>query len=360
MLSHRERIAATLRGEQTDRVALLGGWVIGDAHQCALAGCTSEQYWQSPERWAVEGMRRLGVDGMIDLIVPERPGDYRHGLTRESFEHYKEGFRSPEDVLAYVRAQPDAAEAARRFDAAHWRDEIKAEVLFRQQLMGDIVYLPTLWEVVHPRFEWYPLFGYESYLMFLQLYPEEAERLFAADVEVNRRKGQMVVELYRELEMIPLTLIGTDICGKNGPVVSPALLRQVYFPHVRRALEPLVEAGVRTVWHSDGYIHPLIDDLLACGVSGFQGFQEEYGVDIASIAARRTLTGDRLTIFAGPSSAATLAFGTVEEVQAEVAHIINTLKDRCALFILPGNNILPDVPLENIIAMYRGALECGA
>lgn len=352
MLTHRERILKTLAFERPDRVALLGGWVIDDRLQQTLAGCSEAEYWQNPQRWAVEAERALGVDGMIDLITPPAPGDYRLGLTRERFESYKERYRSPEDVLAFARSRPSADEAARAFDAEAWRDSFRAEVLARQALMGDIVYLPTLWEVVHPRFEWYPEFGYENYLLFLKLYPEEANRLYASEVEVNRKKALAVLEVYRELDMVPLTLIGADITGKGGPVVSPAFLREVYFPHVRRALEPLVEAGVRTVWHSDGYIHPLVDDILSCGVSGFQGFQEEYGVNIAEIARHRTVDGQKLVLFAGLSSADTLSQGSVEEVRRGIERIIDTLSGECALFILPGNNVLPDCPVENVVEMY--------
>lgn len=92
MITPRERMAMTLRFERPDRVALLGGWVIDDAHQRALAGCSSEQYWQNPVRWAIEAERTLGVDGMIDVIVLPRPGDYRLGLTKEGFESYKERY----------------------------------------------------------------------------------------------------------------------------------------------------------------------------------------------------------------------------------------------------------------------------
>lgn len=357
MMTHRERILATLEYERLDRVAMLGGWVIDDRLQCALAGCSEEEYWREPARWAVEAERQLGVDGLIDVITPPTPGDYRLGLTKEAFERYKQRYRTPEDVLAFVREQPSADEAARRFDAERWRGELRAEIVARQRLMGEMVYLPTLWEVVHPKFEWYHEFGYENYLMFMQLYPEEASSLFASEVEVNRKKALAVLDLYRELDMVPLTLIGTDIAGGGGPVISPAFLREFYFPHVRRALEPLVEAGVRMVWHSDGYIHPIVDDILACGVSGLQGFQEEYGVDITDIARRRTVDGKKLALFAGLSSAATLPHGSLAEVRRETERIIDALAGECALFILPGNNILPDCPLENVVEMYRHAAE---
>ena len=98
---------------------------------------------------------------------------------------------------------------------------------------------------------------------------------------------------------------------------------------------------------------------LEAGVSGFQGFQEEYGVDIGKIAARRTIDGQMLTIFAGPSSATVLPFGTPEDVRREIERIVDTLATQCALFILPANNILPDCPVENVVAMYRHAAEYG-
>ena len=94
-------------------------------------------------------------------------------------------------------------------------------------------------------------------------------------------------------------------------------------------------------------------------MSGFQGFQLEYGVDITAIAERRTIDGDPLTIFAGPSSATTLPFGTVDAVKQDIEHIIDTLLGKCSLFILPANNILPDTPPENILAMYHHAAEYG-
>jgi len=263
-------------------------------------------------------------------------------------------------VLDYARSRPGPAEAVREFDAESWRAGLKTDILALQERLGDIVYLPTLWEVVHPKFEWYWDFGYENYLLFMELYPEAANAFFAAEGAVARRKAEIVVEVYRELGLVPLTLIGTDICGANGPLISPRRLRECYFPHVRHALEPLREAGIRTVWHSDGDFRLIVDDLLACGISGFQGFQEEYGVRLDELARHRTLDGQQLVIFAGPSVSSTLPFGSVEDVRRDVERIIRTLAGKCALFILPANNILPDCPVENIRAMYEHAAHFSA
>ena len=354
-MNKRERILKTLQFEQTDRVCLLGGWIIDDRHHRLIAGVTDKEYWRDPGKYSVQAHRSLDIDGMIGHRVPKSPGDYRGGRTKETFDGYKDSYSSPEDVLDFVRSQPSGEEAVKSFDAAAWLREFREHVLAIQQKMGDMVYLPILWEIVHPRFEWYPEFGYENYLMFMRLYPEAAGHFFQSLAGVARRKAELLVDLYQKLELVPLTLIGTDIFGRDGPLISPEFLREFYFPHVRHSLEPFREAGIRTVWHSDGYIQPIVTDILSCGVSGFQGFQLEYGVDVEAIARHRTLDGERLTIFAGPSTAATLSQGTTSDVRRDVDFIIDTLAHECALFILPANHILPDCPVENIVEMYRRA-----
>jgi len=355
MMTPRERLLATLNFQRPDRIALLGGWVIDDGHQQAIACCTEEAYWENPARWAIEAHRALGCDSMIAIITPPSPGDYRQGLTKAEFEGYKDKYPTLEHVVAYVRSQPSPEVAAKNFDADAWRDKLVSGIVNAQRWLGDMVYLPTLWEEVHPRFEWYPEFGYEHYLVLLHRYPELANRFFESLAAVSRKKSEIVVEVYHALDLVPMTLIGTDICGGGGPVVSPKLLRECYFPHVRSSLAPLRDAGIKTVWHSDGDFRPLVDDILACGVSGFQGFQEEFGVDIADLARHRTADGERLVLWAGPSVSAVLAFGTPDEVCRDVRRIIETLADECALFILPANNFLPGSPVENVLTMYRCA-----
>ena len=355
--SRRERLVSALCFQETDRVPLLGGWVLGDRQHQTILGITADVYWQDPQRYTVGAHRALGVDGMIALMVPHGPDEYRDPAfySREHLEYIGARCRGPEDVLAYAKSLPSSEETLRAFDADAWDAGFRAEILDTQTSMGDMVYLPTLWEVVHPKFEWYWDFGYENYLLFMQLYPEAADAFFAGQAGVARRKAELVVEAYREFDMVPMTLIGTDICGGGGPVISPRRLREVYFPHVRYAIEPLREAGIRPIWHSDGDFRPIVDDLLACGIAGFQGFQEEYGVDIADLVTRRTLDGEKLTVIAGPSVTTTLPYGTVEDVRSEMERIIATLAGECALFILPANNILPDCPAENVVAMYETA-----
>ena len=348
-----------LNFERPDRVPILGGFVVSANHYLALSGATEEEFFRQPTKHAIEAYRKLGPDGLILLSLP--PGKTGHlqyrAMSVEDFNAHAGRYKTPEDVRAYVESLPSPEDALTSFDATAWKLDLIRQITERQQDLGGMVWIPTFWDVVHPTFEWYNTFGYGNYMEFLALYPEIADKLFGSEVEIQRAKARKVVEAYRELDVVPLVHVGTDICGKNGPMVSPEFLRRHYFPHVRRAIEPLFDAGFRTVWHSDGIITPLLDDLIACGVSGFQGFQWEYGVKLEDIVRKRTKTGAKLTVFAGPSTSSTLPFGSKEDLRKEIEHIMDVGRDTCALFILPANDVLPDTPLENLVAMHKYAAE---
>jgi hypothetical protein len=79
MTTKRDRLLRTLRFENTDRVPLLGGWILGDHQQQAIVGVSEKAYWQDPERYVVEAHRALDIDGMIIVVVPAGSGEYRDG-----------------------------------------------------------------------------------------------------------------------------------------------------------------------------------------------------------------------------------------------------------------------------------------
>ena len=138
-------------------------------------------------------------------------------------------------------------------------------------------------------------------------------------------------------------------------MVSPRTLSALYFPSVRRAFEPLVEIDAEIIWHSDGYIIPILDELIACGVSGFQGFQEETGFGIRDIAARRVRSGRKPLLLAGLSVDHTLPHGSVRDVEKDVERIVDAVGVGGGLAIGTANTAGPDCPDENLVALYRHA-----
>ena len=74
------------------------------------------------------------------------------------------------------------------------------------------------------------------------------------------------------------------------------------------------------------------------------------------VAVKREF-GDRITLHGTISAQRTLPHGTVEEVRAEVRQRIEDCGYDGGLVIAPNNVVQPDVPLENLLAVYDTAKE---
>jgi len=250
-----------------------------------------------------------------------------------------------------VQSLPDPECLEENFDFERELDSTRREYLNFQEELGSDIFCLAAGKC--SRFVWYIDFGYENYLEAVALYPEKMRKLFDYGAETARLSNKVRAELVKAGTIPPFFFTGHDICGTRGPLMSPNMLRDLYFPGLRRSLEPLVEIGAEIIWHSDGYIIPVIDDLIACGVSGFQGFQEETGFDIQDIATRRVRAGRKPILLAGLSVAKVLPFGSVADVEKEVERITDTAAPGGGLAIGTANTAGPDCPNENLEALFR-------
>lgn len=352
-MTSRERVFRQARGEEVDHVPLMGGWFHGVRNLAKLAGLSPDEYLRDPAASLIRANRALGIDCMVDPIVPTELDQVRTAETLESaFENVE-----PEDIVAVVERIPQsAAEVLAAFDAAAEEERLRAHLEGRRALFGDIVVVPNFWEAV-PDFHLYSVYGYRSYFEAMALYPEAVGRIFWRDAVLARARNGIVARLIEELGLPPLMFTGGDICNNRGPMCSIAFLREQYFPHERYAMEPLVEAGIRVVRHCDGDVTTLVEDFLDVGYSGFQGFQHECGVDLASLTRLRSRRGARLLFFTGMNVTRTLPFGTPDEVRAEVDRAFAATDGGRGLFLFTSSSIGPEVPLENVVAGYRRAAE---
>ncbi len=349
-MTHKQRILCHLAGETVDRIPIIGGWSLGVRNLAAIGGMSVEEYLQDPFTNVIRANRRLGVDGMLPPIVPREIDSIRDGnLQEESFAAVE-----PKALLARAEAIPASEEAVlrERFDGtaveAHYR-EVFAPLLAG---MEDIALLPSLWEAP-VNFSLYFSYGYIAFLSAVALYPEAVERIYWEDGVLSRAANHIIAGLMREYGIIPLVLTGDDICTNDGPMVQPEFLHTCYWPHVKYALEPLIDADIRLFHHCDGNVRPLLDDMVACGFSGFQGFQYECGVDIYDLRARRSLRGEEMLILGGLSVTRTLPFGTSEDVCREVDYCLDATDGGRGFFLFTSNVTGVEVPPANLETAYR-------
>ncbi len=356
-MESRERIERQMQFRSVDRLPILGGWLTSIAQYEALAGQVDGAYKENAIPTAIQAYRRLHCDALIALILPQPP-DYSYNSAAARL-HIREEARAlyptHESVLAYVKSLPDPGRLRGTFQAQAFYDHTLAEIQERQAQLGGMIWLQANWHA-DGYFMWYSMFDNLPYLEAMGLYPQQMRKLFEhAAVEAYLR-NQVLARLYTEHDICKLMLMGQDICGQRGPMVSVRFL-EWYFSLAKEALRPLVDAGFKLIWHSDGHVLPIADLILAAGVHGFQGFQWETGTTIDRLAQRRTIDGQRPLFFSGVNASRTMVYGSPGDIRHEIDHHIEVTEGGKGLFFLPSNTLNPDIPLENILAAYDYVFE---
>ncbi len=126
---------------------------------------------------------------------------------------------------------------------------------------------------------------------------------------------------------------------------------------MKRMIDLAHEAGVRAFFHSDGAIRPIIPDMLEIGIDVLNPLQwRSPGMELAEL--KRDF-GDKVVLHGGVDNQQTLAFGSVEDVRAEVIYNLEVLGKGGGYILAPCHNIQAVSPPENVVAMYETAYEYG-
>ncbi|MDR1947785.1 MAG: hypothetical protein LBQ38_00150 [Spirochaetaceae bacterium] len=348
-----ELLENTFLGLPGDRTPILGGWISCPDHICHIAGVDLDAYWEDPVTVSVTAYKKLGMDGLIDIVVPRSKDDFRV-IDANTYVRADTGL-SLEDTLARIEEMPSAAEIEGAFDFDGEYVQFRLMLEKGRAICGDMVYMPAQWGA-GAKLQWYDDFGYENFFIIVGAYPEHAKKLMEIGGARGYLKCRLVAQAVRDGLYPHAILLGEDICSQRGPMVSPEFLREFYAPQLARGLGPLLELGCRPVWHSDGDVRLLVDMLIDCGVKGFQGFQPECGMTLEFMLEHRTKEGEPLLIF-GPMAVTTeLPVLSPAEIRRRVKEVVQLCKGRANLVLFTSNTINPDIPLENIIAMYEAIL----
>ena len=199
----------------------------------------------------------------------------------------------------------------------------------------------------------YGCYGYENYFMAYALYPDVMERHFSLQADLADYNNRAVGRAYAEGNLPPLLRLDHDMADSRGTLVDVKSLDKIWFPHFARSIKPMLDAGVKLIWHCDGNLSQMIPRLLEAGLSGFQGFQYEDGMDYERICRMKTRNGEDLLIIAGVSVTRTLPFGKPDDVKKEMKWLVEN-GPKTGLFLGGSSSIAPGVPWENMQTFVEG------
>ena len=150
----------------------------------------------------------------------------------------------------------------------------------------------------------------------------------------------------------PAVLTYGDIACKHRLLHSPAFLRREFFPRLKRLNDAWHEHGLRCLFHSDGYLMDVMDDLLESGIGGLNPIETVAGMSLAEV---RQKCGDRIFLAGGIDMSQLLSNGSPDEVR-QVCR--DAIRDAYPGFLM-GSTTEADnsCRLENLLAMFEVAME---
>ncbi|MCJ7533777.1 MAG: hypothetical protein MUO64_22480 [Anaerolineales bacterium] len=350
----RERALRALNFLPVDQVALMGGEIESGETLSKLAGC---DYWKAVDQRevAIQAFRNLEIDLLIHLLLPySYDMEVRSWDVETMFRYAKQRYPNVEAVVKKINTFPTPEQVRKTYDQqAAYRIYLNDAIEHDRMTGDDMLWLAGGFKAGVCKFMWYLDFGYPNYFILMVDYKETAHQLYLYSAECGRLQNEAIAAAIRENDLPPFIYVGEDLCYNNGLFVSPKLLDQIYFPGLAYALEPLVRAGIDIIWHCDGNVTPIVDRLLAMGITGFQGFQEDINVHLDWIVKKRTRHGRRPIILGSVQARSVLPLGSVVDVLRDVERCINTVGRESGFFLGPSAVIQPEVPIENIRALYQ-------
>ena len=115
---------------------------------------------------------------------------------------------------------------------------------------------------------------------------------------------------------------------------------------------------VKVFYHSCGSIYPLISDLIEIGVDLLNPVQVS-AKNMGDTARLKREFGSRLSFCGGVDTQHVLPHGTPDDVRREVRLRIKDLGPGGGYVLAAVHAIQPDVPPENVCALYEEALAAG-
>lgn len=164
--------------------------------------------------------------------------------------------------------------------------------------------------------------------------------------------GSRMVELG-----VDIIWIGDDFGTQDRMLISPQLFREFFKPRYAElfAKWKTINPQVKIAFHSDGYIQPILPDLVEIGLDILNPVQPK-SMDPAQL---KKDFGKHLTFWGTVDIQEVLPFGTAEDVANEVKLRLRTVGNGGGFIIAPAHNIQPEVPLENVLAFYHTAKDHG-
>jgi uroporphyrinogen decarboxylase len=237
---------------------------------------------------------------------------------------------------------PDPADEARFEDARRYIDRYRGEYF----IIGDVEL--TMFEMA-----WH-MTGLQKFMTDMAMGEPYVEALLDRTMEFSIAIGRRLVELG-----VDGIWTGDDFGAQNGMMISPDMWRRIFKPRMAEVFRQFraVNPDVVVMYHCDGAIAPILDDLIEIGLDVFNPVQPDVpGHEPHELKAR---FGDRLSFWGAIDQQHLLPKGSPDEIDADVRAKIEALGSGGGYMVAPAHILQGDTPVENVEAFIAAVKRHG-
>jgi uroporphyrinogen decarboxylase len=201
------------------------------------------------------------------------------------------------------------------------------------------------------------LYRMDEFLMLLGAEPARAHEFL--DQLVERHLARLERFLGAVGPSIDVIVFGDDLGAQNGPQISPRMYREFFQPrHAALWRRARQLAPVKVMLHCCGAVRPLLPLLIEAGLDAINPVQINCR-GMEAEALKRDFGSDLTFWGGGCDTQRMLPSATPGEVRAHVLEQCRKLAPGGGFVFQQVHNIMANVPVENVLAMYAAAAEAG-
>ncbi len=271
----------------------------------------------------------------FDTIVRQDPIDEEKLNVEDNLEEF--GLLGPEDLATWQERKRWLKE----------RSDYGGLLSAPGTAFGDIALVPAPW-MPHPKgirdiAEWY---------ISTRTRRDYVWAIFEKQCEYALRNLKTLIDLLGDLVQVVI-LTGTDFGTQRGPFISPAAYRDLYKPF-HKQLNDFVHknSSWKTFIHSCGSVYQLLPDFIDAGFDILNPVQ----CSAAEMEAPRLKRefGSKVVFWGGGvDTQKTIAFGTPDQVRAEVRQRVEIFSKGGGFVFNAIHNVQGNTPIENVLAMFE-------
>lgn len=198
--------------------------------------------------------------------------------------------------------------------------------------------------------------GFEQLLSDMLLNPKFAHALFRKVTELHKAKMDEFLKVAGKY--LDIVRVADDLGAEDAPLISPRLYREILKPYHKEFFKFIKErTDAKLFFHSDGNIYSLLPDLIEIGVDIIEPVQP-VSEEMAPEKLKQEF-GHKLCFCTGVDPQHKMPYMRPNAIDSEVKKIVQIFAPGGGFILGPINDIQPDVPPENIVAMYEAGRKYG-